>query len=173
MTFLLDILLDEGQFSPYLNQVLSPMWLIFSADGLSKSVSTQQVLPNTTVKFNFSTRLILNLQSLENSFLRVSLCTVLDSDPTKAKLIASSQMNLNVFTPGKCMKATFPLLDALNHNKEAALLSIQASLSDLRQVQNRHTYQSIPRQGPAPGPAFGNPNRLRMTYVQKRGPPVL
>lgn len=171
MTFILDILLDEGQFSSYLNQFVSPMWLVFSADGLSKSVSTQRVLPNSTVRFNFATRLILNLSSIDNAFLRVSLCTVLDSDPTKQKLIASSKINLNALTPGRCSKITFPLLDAIDHRREAALLSVQASLNDLRQVsQIRNTYPTVPRQGPAPGPAFGN--RQRMTYVQRPRPPV-
>ena len=171
MTFLLDVLLDEGQFSPYLNQFVSPMWLVFSADGLSKSVSTPRVLPNPTVKFNFATRLILNLVNIDNAFLRVSLCTVSDSDPTKAKLIASSKMSLSALTPGRCSKITFPLLDTLDHRKESALLSFQISLSDIRAVsQMRHTYPTLPRQGPAPGPAFGN--HQRMTYVQRPSPPV-
>lgn len=173
MTFILDILLDEGQFSPYLNQFVSPMWLVLTADGLSKSVSTPRVLPNPTVKFNFPARLILNLNNLDNAFLQVSLCTVLDSDPTKKKLIASSKMKLNALMPGRCSKITFPLLDSLNHQKEAALITIQVSFSDLRQVsQIRNTYPSVSRQGPAPGPAFGNPNRQRMTYTQRHGPPV-
>ncbi|OHT04774.1 hypothetical protein TRFO_06220 [Tritrichomonas foetus] len=165
MTYIFDILLEEGQFSPSLKRIVSPMWLVFQANGLSKSVSTKGVLPQSIVKFNFGSRLILQLPNLDNAYLTISLCTVSGSDPTKVSLIACSKMKLSSFANGQCTKINFPLIDAVNRQQEVALLSIQASMSDLNAVtQIRHTYPGLP-QGPAPGPAFGapNPQNHRMT----------
>ena len=154
MTYILDVLIREAQFSNYLRNITSPMWFVVQATGLSKSVMTQKVIPQAVIVFNFASRLILNLQTLQDTYLTISLCTVSARDPTKPQLIASARVRLANLPLGQMVKLNFPLFDSMDSRKEAVILDVQACLSDFNAVtQQRHSYNPM-NNGPSPPNPF-------------------
>ena len=142
MTYILDILIEEAQFSSYLHRIKKPMWFVLKADGVKKSVNSKQVMPQSLIEIKFGARIILNLENLSSSYLTMHLCMAPDvSNPQKILIVACSKMKLESISTGKCVRFNFPLFDTMNPSKEAVLLSVQASISDMKEISKaRNTY---------------------------------
>ena len=157
---LLDIVIDETQFSGAIRTRPGPVWLVIHPDGLSNPVVTRKVSPNSTPYFNLALRLVLLVPSVNESYLKVSLCTP-SADGARAEVLASSQIRLSCLPTGAPKSFTFSLIRRGTTSEEAALVSAKALVSELAFAAQptRATYA-----GESPALQRQGTRQMQMTY---------
>jgi hypothetical protein len=155
--FVLDIVLEETQFSSQLRTLRAPVWLCVAADGIRQQPTTAQVPAKGTQRFCHPMRLVLNLPALEGYYFRTRLCTY-NEDGSSVRVLANSQISLARFPTGTPQMFTYPLLNCHNTAMELAIVSARAAISrvDLQACGD-------PR-APIPGPMRLLPAQARLDF---------
>jgi hypothetical protein len=165
--FLLDVFIEDTQFATYLRNLRTPVWLLFQADGVRKSVTTPQVQTRSTAVFNFAIRLVLILPHLDKFYFKTSLCT-LGENGTEVRIIANSQIRFTSLPTEPTRQFTYPLLSLQDHSMEVAIVSARASIKPL----NLEAEEVIPTGPPRPrGPPGSGPPQGPGGWPPRRGYP--
>jgi hypothetical protein len=126
--FVLDIVLEDTQFSSQLRSLRSPVWLCVTADGLRQQRTTTEVPATGTQRFHHPLRLVLNLPELDGYYFRTRLCTY-GEDGSSVRVLANSQISLARLPLGTSQMFTYPLLNCHNPKMEFAIVRARAAIS--------------------------------------------
>jgi hypothetical protein len=156
--FVLDIVLEDTQFSSQLRSLRSPVWLCVTTDGIRRQLTTAQVPATGTQRFRHPLRLVLNLPALDGYYFRTRLCTY-GEDGSSVRVLANSQISLAKLPIGTAQLFTYPLLNCHNPAMELAIVSARAAISrvDLQGCVDRMAPLPGPMKPPTPQarPGFG------------------
>jgi hypothetical protein len=129
-TFLLDVVLEEAQFASSLLGLARPIWLLFRADGFLKQITTPQIAPVNTARFQFPFRLVLALPYLDNHHLKTSLCTF-GAASRQVEVLANAQIRLTSVALSNGQPFTYSLLSIAHPATALALVSARATVAAL------------------------------------------
>jgi hypothetical protein len=125
--FLLDIQIEEVQFSAYVHTLYPSVSLFLKSDGVQQTIRGPQMSTLTTARFQFPCRLVLNLASLDGCWFKTSLWGY---DATQARQIpiASSQIKLENLPKDEFQRFSYPLLNVRNTGVSVAMVTATAAI---------------------------------------------
>lgn len=129
-SWVLDIVIYDGEFLLNDESYSMPFWFVISATGLQNQFSTPQASFSSHPVWNYPTRLIIQITDLQSSYLYFTLCTY-EQNGRDVRGIARSRVGLRSFPIGNPKKVRIPLMSASNSATIAMSLSVVASLSPL------------------------------------------
>jgi hypothetical protein len=125
--FLLDVQIEELQFSGYLHTLHPSVWLLLKADGVHQTIRGPQMSTLTTARFQFPCRLVLNLPCLEGYWFKTSLWSF-DPNQSRQIAIASAQVRLENLPKSQFQRFSYPLLNVQNPKVTAAMVTATAAI---------------------------------------------
>jgi hypothetical protein len=128
--YVLDVMIEEVQFSGALRALPGPVWIVLQVDGVSRRIDCPHVNPAVTARMRFTARLVLNLPDLEGNYFKTSLCTYND-DQSRICVLANSQIKLTALPTGLPQHFTYPLLSCQDVTVDAAIVSASATISPI------------------------------------------
>ena len=146
-SWILDIVIQDGDFLLREESYSMPFWFVISATGLQSQFSTPQASFSFKPVWNFPTRLIIQITDLQTSYLYFTLCTF-EQNGRDVRGVARSRVGLRSFPIGNPKKIRIPLMNASNAAQLAMSLNVIASLLPL----NNHA-SADPTHAPRPPPS--------------------
>ena len=165
-TYLLDIEVQETQFSAAVCSRGGVVWLRLIVDGISKPVETERHPPSATVRFNHRARFVLNTPTLEGQYFTTLLCALTqDRGP---QVLGAGRIPLRNFVHDGPAKFTFSLMDT-DRRGTVAIVETTLCMSSVSLPQ-RATYPGST--GPFPPPIKKKLPRedIKATYGGRQEP---
>ena len=144
--YLLDIEVQETQFSTRVCSRGGVVWLRFIVDSVSQPVETEKHPPSATVHFNHARRFLLNTPTLDGLYFKTLLFTL--TQDRRAEMLAAAQVPLQKFAHDGPAKFTFSLLAGDSRSTDA-IVTITGCLSSVSLPQ-RATYPGSAEPFPPP-----------------------
>ena len=129
-SWVLDLIVKDGIMDPNQQATNAGVWLIISADGISRPFSTTESLDYQNPSWNYPARLILQYIDVKRSYLYVTLCTHGKTD-NSVQCIGRSRIGLRYLPVGSPKTLSFPLMEPHNAVQEVMKIRITATLSSI------------------------------------------
>lgn len=129
-TWILDIVIKDGDFYWMNREVDSGMWLVVSCDGSSQPISTNQVPYSPNPHWEFAFRMCLQLTDIGMSYLYLTLCTF-HSNGNNIYPIARARIGLYNMPIGNPKQFSFPLYHDQNSAYKVINIRAVATLSTI------------------------------------------
>lgn len=127
----LDIVVKDAVISSDIQEITTPLWIVFYVNGLSAPFSTERATGGRHVVWNFAARVVLSNIDVRAAYLYTTLCTYGPGNQGVIAL-ARSRVGLRSLPTGTPREFTFPLMREQNAAQVFANLSLQATLGFLR-----------------------------------------
>ena len=161
--YILDMIVNSGQFTDALELNETPVWVMFKVDGTNSSVSTHKSRLCSNVIWNFKVRLTPIIRNLETSYMYVNLCT-LSKNREQITSVAVSKLCLKNFPVGNPRSFSFPLLSTSNTAIQVGKIKLTATLSTF--IDNFMRNQRIGETCiPAASYMHMSPNKIKCGYA--------
>lgn len=128
MTYILDMVVNEGQFTHALTSPNKPIWIMFKVDGTNSSISTPKVMFSAKSTWDFKLRVTPQISSLEKAYIYVNLCT-LSEKGDQVVSVAVSKVGLKNLPVGNPRSFKFPLMSTTNTAIQVGQLKLTATIS--------------------------------------------
>lgn len=127
-TWILDIVIKDGDYIWSSNEVENGMWLVVSCDGAPQPFSTNQVAFSDKPQWEFPFRLCLEFHDIGKSYLYFTLCSF-QLNGQGIRPVARSRIGLYSMPIGSPKQFSFPLYHAMNSACKVITLRVIATLS--------------------------------------------
>ncbi|KAH0790441.1 hypothetical protein GPJ56_005737 [Histomonas meleagridis] len=128
--YLLDLFIKDGEFKVQLDNYISTLWFLISADGLQNAFSTPQSPLSVNPIWDYPSRMIIQPSDIMHAYLYVTLCTYAPNGQDVIA-IARSRVGLRSLPISNPRQFRFPLMSAKNAAQEVMSLNVVATLSQL------------------------------------------
>lgn len=151
-SWILDIVIQDGDFHLQEENYSMPFWFVISATGLQNQFSTPQAAFSMNPVWNYPTRLIIQITDLQTSYLYFTLCTY-EQNGRDVRGVARSRVGLRSFPIANPKRIRIPLMNASNAAQLAMSLNVVASLSPLN---NHMSANPTHKQRPPPAKFYSH-----------------
>ena len=127
-SWILDIAFHDAKITEKYRDRYKSFWLVINADGLVSQFSTPLVYSADHPVWDYSARLMLQLQDLSRAYLYVSLCTY-DQRTNAPVVVAMSRVSLKTFPYGSLKPFSFPLISSTDPHSTVAKLSVSSNFT--------------------------------------------
>ena len=126
-TWVLDLVIIDGDTPDDMLPIKTPLWLVISADGIPQPFSSSTAEFSQRIRWNYAVRLILQVADIGRSYMYFTLCTS-DSSPSGVRPLARSKIGLRCLPVSSPKRFTFPLMSISNGAQQIINLSVLATL---------------------------------------------
>jgi len=127
-SWILDIIIKDGDFSSIPEEIDTAIWFVISADGLQNPFSTVQTTISKNPVWNYPSRLVLHFHDITRAYLYLTLCSY-EYNGQGVQAIARSRVGLRYLPIGNPKQFRFPLMHARNAANTIMSLRVVATLS--------------------------------------------
>ena len=133
-SYLLDFIVNSFTFDHEFLLPEDPVYIIFQVDGSNDAVSTFQKSPEPEIIFNFSKRIILQLENLTTAFIYASLCTY-STELQQTIPIGNAKIRLKSFPIGTPANISFPVFTPNNAAVKVGTINLKANIATMIKEQ--------------------------------------